>query len=229
MNVGRLGQDFPGILSTVRYLSFSCRRMSAQQADTSNRPKLTKLTRGKHGHDHCLEPYRCDCRAMQVAQLDERMQQLEEERAELVRWQGLDKQRRGLQYAIHDADLAEASEKLAQVPVLVHLDVEKVHPQIKARPSPCIVAWHADAALPCRCGQQQGLWCAGSAGCWFSRHLRHSGCRRSTARIRCQAGLGSLRGCSPQPAALCTGRPQDFTPDTGLLTSFMTSHAVMQT
>ena len=62
---------------------------------------------------------------MQVAQLDERMQQLEEERAELVRWQGLDKQRRGLQYAIHDADLADASEKLAQVPVLVHLETER--------------------------------------------------------------------------------------------------------
>ena len=43
------------------------------------------------------------------------MQQLEEERAELVKWQALDKQRRGLQYAIHDADLADASEKLAQV------------------------------------------------------------------------------------------------------------------
>ena len=52
---------------------------------------------------------------MQVAQLDERLGQLEEERAELVRWLALDKQRRGLQWAIYDADLADASEKLAQV------------------------------------------------------------------------------------------------------------------
>ena len=43
------------------------------------------------------------------------MAQLEEERAELVQWQALDKARRGLQYALYDADLADAAERLREV------------------------------------------------------------------------------------------------------------------
>lgn len=39
---------------------------------------------------------------------------LEEERAELVEWQRLDKARRGLEYAIYDAELADAAEKLKE-------------------------------------------------------------------------------------------------------------------
>jgi structural maintenance of chromosome 3 (chondroitin sulfate proteoglycan 6) len=52
----------------------------------------------------------------QVDQLEERLAQLEEERAELARFQAADAQRRALEYTIYDKEAAETRAKLEQVP-----------------------------------------------------------------------------------------------------------------
>lgn len=56
----------------------------------------------------------------QVQQLEERLAELEEERKELAKFQQIDKQRRSLEYAIYDKELAETRAKLEEVPLLAH-------------------------------------------------------------------------------------------------------------
>lgn len=51
-----------------------------------------------------------------MQQLEERLAELEEERAELAKFQAVDKQRRSLEYTIYDKELAETRAKLNQVP-----------------------------------------------------------------------------------------------------------------
>jgi chromosome segregation ATPase len=52
----------------------------------------------------------------QVQQLEERLAELEEERKELAKFQQIDKQRRSLEFAIYDKELADTRAKLDQVP-----------------------------------------------------------------------------------------------------------------
>ena len=51
----------------------------------------------------------------QVQQLEERLAELEEERKELAKFQQIDKQRRSLEFAIYDKELADTRAKLDQV------------------------------------------------------------------------------------------------------------------
>ncbi len=51
----------------------------------------------------------------QVQQLEERLAELEEERKELAKFQQIDKQRRSLEFAIYDKELADTRAKLEQV------------------------------------------------------------------------------------------------------------------
>ncbi len=61
----------------------------------------------------------------QVQQLEERLAELEEERKELAKFQQIDKQRRSLEFAIYDKELAETRAKLEQVPPRAHTVVIK--------------------------------------------------------------------------------------------------------
>lgn len=45
----------------------------------------------------------------------ERLAELDADRQELARYQALDKQRRGLEYALYDKELSKTREELAQV------------------------------------------------------------------------------------------------------------------
>lgn len=47
--------------------------------------------------------------------LDERLRELDEEKAELKKYQQLDKQRKGLEYTIYDKEVSEARRELAEV------------------------------------------------------------------------------------------------------------------
>ena len=50
----------------------------------------------------------------QVAALEERLKELEGERAELVKFQQVDKQRRSLEYTIYDTEITDARQALEQ-------------------------------------------------------------------------------------------------------------------
>lgn len=51
----------------------------------------------------------------QVEQLDEKLGELDAEREELHKYQQLDKQKRGLEYAVYDKELSDARKKLDEV------------------------------------------------------------------------------------------------------------------
>lgn len=55
-----------------------------------------------------------DISGCQVAALEERLKELEGERAELVKFQQVDKQRRSLEYTIYDTEITEARQALEQ-------------------------------------------------------------------------------------------------------------------
>lgn len=59
--------------------------------------------------------------SLQVQQLEDRLNELEEERKELARFQQVDKQRRSLEYTIYDKDVTETSAKLEQVITLSYI------------------------------------------------------------------------------------------------------------
>lgn len=67
-----------------------------------------------------FETIRC---VAQVRQLETKLKELDEERAELAQYQQIDKQRRSLEYAIYDKEISDVRAKLEQVmsigPVLV--------------------------------------------------------------------------------------------------------------
>lgn len=57
---------------------------------------------------------------IQVVQyLDERLRELDEEKAELKKYQQLDKQRKSLEYTIYDKELNDARRELAEVIQLI--------------------------------------------------------------------------------------------------------------
>ena len=69
-----------------------------------------------HGHWHA----RVQCSAtgwcyFQVAQLEERLAELDEEREELAKYRKVDKERRSLEYTIYDKDLHETRLNLEKV------------------------------------------------------------------------------------------------------------------
>ena len=64
----------------------------------------------------------------QVAALEERLKELEGERAELVKFQQVDKQRRSLEYTIYDNEITEARQALEQA-------------RRPPLPACCLVAW----------------------------------------------------------------------------------------
>ena len=55
-----------------------------------------------------------DVSGCQVAALEERLKELEGERAELVKFQQVDKQRRSLEYTIYDTEITDARQALEQ-------------------------------------------------------------------------------------------------------------------
>jgi len=55
------------------------------------------------------------CWAVQVAQLEERLAELDEEREELAKYRQVDKERRSLEYTIYDKDLHETRTNLDKV------------------------------------------------------------------------------------------------------------------
>ena len=55
------------------------------------------------------------CGARQVAQLEERLAELDEEREELAKYRQVDKERRSLEYTIYDKDLHETRLNLEKV------------------------------------------------------------------------------------------------------------------
>ena len=67
-------------------------------------PKATKLA--------VSEQAAC---ASQVRQLETKLKELDEERAELAQYQQIDKQRRSLEYAIYDKEISDIRAKLEQV------------------------------------------------------------------------------------------------------------------
>lgn len=70
------------------------------------------------GHSLALhELFTCNPRnpKLQVGQLEERLAELEAERAELAAFQAADAQRRSLEYAIYDREAADARAKLEEV------------------------------------------------------------------------------------------------------------------
>lgn len=52
---------------------------------------------------------------LKISQLDERLKELDEERAELAQYQALDKRKRSLQYAILDQELRSIKAELEKV------------------------------------------------------------------------------------------------------------------
>ena len=52
---------------------------------------------------------------LQVRQLETKLKELDEERAELAQYQQIDKQRRSLEYAIYDKEISDIRAKLEQV------------------------------------------------------------------------------------------------------------------
>lgn len=55
------------------------------------------------------------CGGRQVAQLEERLAELDEEREELAKYRQVDKERRSLEYTIYDKDLHETRLNLEKV------------------------------------------------------------------------------------------------------------------
>ena len=55
------------------------------------------------------------CWGVQVAQLEERLAELDEEREELAKYRQVDKERRSLEYTIYDKDLHETRTNLDKV------------------------------------------------------------------------------------------------------------------
>ncbi len=55
------------------------------------------------------------CNWMQISQLDARLKELDEERAELNQYQALDKQERSLKYAILDQEIRTIKAELDEV------------------------------------------------------------------------------------------------------------------
>ena len=55
------------------------------------------------------------CCGWQVAQLEERLAELDEEREELAKYRQVDKERRSLEYTIYDKDLHETRLNLEKV------------------------------------------------------------------------------------------------------------------
>ena len=78
----------------------------------------------------------------QVQQLEERLAELEEERKELAKFQQIDKQRRSLEFAIYDKELAETRAKLEQVP-------------LPAYTRPCSMMMSTKASDPMHCSAVQ--------------------------------------------------------------------------
>ncbi len=56
--------------------------------------------------------------ASQVLQLEAKLKELDEERAELAQYQRVDKQKRSLEYAIYDKEISDIRSKLEQVHAL---------------------------------------------------------------------------------------------------------------
>ena len=54
--------------------------------------------------------------AHQVEQLNEQLKTLAAEQAELAKYQAVDKERRSLEYTIHDRDISQTRDKLEKVP-----------------------------------------------------------------------------------------------------------------
>ena len=134
------------------------------------------------------------------------MGQLEEERAELVEWQKLDKARRGLQYAIYDADLADAAEKLQEVCVQLLL-ANQVFAAWPGAGSCC----YADAWLPCQLLQGQvARSCCTELGAW---QLSQEWFQGTAQQLLTASGPCSCKQCagatpnntSPSAALCCTG------------------------
>ena len=72
---------------------------------------------------HCLFLTPCEmlCCGWQVAQLEERLAELDEEREELAKYRQVDKERRSLEYTIYDKDLHETRLNLEKVRSVSHL------------------------------------------------------------------------------------------------------------
>lgn len=56
---------------------------------------------------------------LQLADLDGKMKELDEERAELARYQEADKERRGIEYAIYDRELTAVKKQLEEVCLII--------------------------------------------------------------------------------------------------------------
>ncbi len=83
----------------------------------------------------------------QVSYIEEKLGELDAERAELAAYQGLDKQRRSLEFTILDKEMADAAAKLAKV-----------------RAGRVVVGWWW---VVCRAGGWRWGWRVGLGGWWL--------------------------------------------------------------
>lgn len=77
-----------------------------------------------------------------MAALEERLRELEGERAELVKFQQVDKQRRSLEYTIYDTEITDARQALEQArrrPLPAFLLIMRPGGNIMSRAGECIL------------------------------------------------------------------------------------------